>query len=571
VSESRRSVRFWLVLLLALLAYAPALAETPPPDETEPELVAEGRALLESLLASQKRRNELEERAAKARGRPRQILEEQAWQATSEAGRILRAIAENLVQQEDAGLDTSEMRELLTGMVQKSWPITLERIRHREEQVQAVVSERENATPEERASLEDEATATSQVLVAFYSQLVEAVLALERVDLDLSEQRAFLEERLAYHADYLAAAATLAFRERDQVRARLDATPDDAESRTELLAAERWAERSTHNLHAVAELMERVDMETAPYRQLLFEATGEITTDVLDRDVALGLLERWRTRLGEAIAEHGPRWLVKGFVFLAILAAFRLLAIATRRVVSRSLDPSRAQVSQLLRDSLVSWSSRAVMILGVLVAVSQLGIEIGPMLAGLGIAGFIIGFAMQDSLSNFAAGAMILIYRPFDVNDLIEAAGVRGEVKRMTLVTTTILTLDNQTLIIPNNKIWGDVIRNVTAQRIRRVDLVFGISYESDVDHAEAVLLQILEKDPRVLERPEPLVAVDSLGDSSVNFVVRPWVKTDDYWEVYRGITREVKKRFDEEGISIPYPQRDVHVYLTGKSGDGNA
>jgi len=203
----------------------------------------------------------------------------------------------------------------------------------------------------------------------------------------------------------------------------------------------------------------------------------------------------------------------------------------------------------------------AIIVVGILIALAQIGISLGPLLAGLGVVGFIIGFALQETLSNFAAGMLILIYRPFDVDDFVEAGGVSGKVSKMSLVNTTILTFDNQTIIVPNNKIWGDVIRNVTAQSIRRVDMVFGISYGDDIAQAEKVLQQIIDSHEAVLDEPEPMIRVHELGDSSVNFIVRPWVKTEDYWETYWAITRSVKLRFDEEGISIPFPQRDVHLH----------
>jgi small conductance mechanosensitive channel len=144
---------------------------------------------------------------------------------------------------------------------------------------------------------------------------------------------------------------------------------------------------------------------------------------------------------------------------------------------------------------------------------------------------------------------------------LVDTGGVFGKVNKMSLVNTTILTIDNQTIIVPNNKIWGDVIKNVTAQKIRRVDLMFGISYSDDIPKTERVLKKILDEHDKVLSDPEPVIKLHELGNSSVNFVVRPWVKTDDYWDVYWDITRAVKMRFDEEDISIPFPQRDVHLY----------
>jgi small conductance mechanosensitive channel len=217
-------------------------------------------------------------------------------------------------------------------------------------------------------------------------------------------------------------------------------------------------------------------------------------------------------------------------------------------------------LSQLLQRTIVSTTRNLVFILGVLFALSQLGISIGPLLAGLGVAGFILGFALQDTISNFFSGLMILMYRPFDEGDVVEIAGAFGTVSDMSLVNTTILTFDNQTLIVPNNKIWGDVIKNVTHQRTRRVDLAFRISYGDDVPKAERVLRDIVTSHDKVLADPEPNIRLHELDDSSVNFIVRPWVNTGDYWDVYWDITREVKMRFDAEGITIPFPQRDVHL-----------
>jgi len=169
-----------------------------------------------------------------------------------------------------------------------------------------------------------------------------------------------------------------------------------------------------------------------------------------------------------------------------------------------------------------------VFLIGLLLAISQLGISLGPLLAGLGIVGFIIGFALQGTLSNFASGVMIL--------------------------------LDNQRLIVPNNLVWEGVITNITAQRVRRIDLMFGIAYGDDIEKVEKILTEIVALHEAVLDSPEPVVKVHELAESSVNFVVRPWVKTDEYWDTYWDITKAVKLRFDEEGISIPFPQRDVHV-----------
>jgi small conductance mechanosensitive channel len=172
-----------------------------------------------------------------------------------------------------------------------------------------------------------------------------------------------------------------------------------------------------------------------------------------------------------------------------------------------------------------------------------------------------MGFALQGTLSNFAAGIMILIYRPYDVGDLRDVGGMLGKVDAMTIVSTTLRKVDNQKVVIPNNMIWGDIITNITGTSKRRVDLVFGIGYNDDMAKAQEILEDILANHEAVLKDPAPVVKVYELADSSVNFVVRPWVVTDNYWDVYWDITRSVKERFDAAGVSIPFPQQNIHVH----------
>lgn len=308
-------------------------------------------------------------------------------------------------------------------------------------------------------------------------------------------------------------------------------------------------------------LLERLGEEPDDYKAVLVRQGQGLSVSALDAGVLRNLLNNAWEATRKALAERGPDLLFQLLLFMAILLAFRWLSGLVRRGVKAACERPGVDMSQLLRDVLVSVCGGTVMVIGVLVALAQVGISLGPMLAGLGVAGFVVGFALQDTLGNFAAGAMILIYRPYDVDDFIEVAGASGLVKKMSLVSTTITTFDNQTLVVPNSKIWGDVIKNVTAQKVRRVDLVFGIGYSDDIDQAERVLASIVDGHDKILRKPAPVIRLHELGDSSVNFVVRPWVKTEDYWDVYWDLTREVKQRFDREGISIPFPQRDVHLY----------
>jgi len=191
----------------------------------------------------------------------------------------------------------------------------------------------------------------------------------------------------------------------------------------------------------------------------------------------------------------------------------------------------------------------------------MLEVKLAPVLAIIGAAGFVVAFALQGTLSNFASGLMILAYRPFDVGDVVNTGGVAGTVESMNLVSTTIKSFDNQHIVVPNNSIWGGVITNVTGKPIRRVDMVFGISYSDDIGKAIEVMETILKEHPLILADPPITVKLHELGDSSLNFICRPWVKTADYWTVYWDVTRAVKERFDAAGISIPFPQRDVHVH----------
>ncbi|MDA8137314.1 MAG: mechanosensitive ion channel [Desulfobacteraceae bacterium] len=258
-------------------------------------------------------------------------------------------------------------------------------------------------------------------------------------------------------------------------------------------------------------------------------------------------------------------WELITFYGLKVLAAAAILVIGRwvaqlisnviRRIIRKTeLDPTVASFIGNL-------TYVALLVFVVLAALSQLGIQTTSFIAVLGAAGLAIGLALQGSLANFAAGFLMIIFKPFRVGDYIEGAGVGGTVEEIQIFTTTLKTPDNKTVIIPNAKLTSDNIINWTVKGIRRVDMVFGIGYKDDVDKAKKVMGQVLAQDSRILKDPPPQIALMQLGDSSVNFVVRPWVKSDDYWSVYFDTTENVKKAFDVNGINIPYPQRDVHIY----------
>lgn len=402
----------------------------------------------------------------------------------------------------------------------------------------------------------------------YYKQQLETLTWLEQIGQDISEAQKSLMQILVARADTLESLVTYT---QQQLQAAIDTATNagkdvtSAQSSHVMMLKERLAQNS-QSLNIDISLLDALGHDTAALKKTLFSVSGDITQDVLNFDVTSSLVEQWLNTAQEQAINHGPTVVFKLFVFCLILFIAGLAGKLAKQIVKNTVSNSKLNLSKLLQDFFTSLSGKAVFTIGLLIALSQLGIELGPLLAGFGIAGVIIGFALQDTLSNFASGMMILIYRPYDVGDLINAAGVTGRVSHMSLVSTTIKTMDNQRLIIPNNKIWGDTINNITAEHQRRVDMTFGISYSDSIEQAEAILKSIVEAHPKVQPLPEPTIKLHLLSESSVDFIVRPWAKPEDYWEVYWDITREVKMRFDAEGISIPFPQRDVHIYQTTKS-----
>jgi small conductance mechanosensitive channel len=250
-----------------------------------------------------------------------------------------------------------------------------------------------------------------------------------------------------------------------------------------------------------------------------------------------------------------------GIKIVLALAIFYVGRIVVGIVVNsiKKLMLSR-EMDEILVRFLVSILRWVLLLFVVVAALSQLGIDTTSLVALLGAAGLAIGLSLQSSLSNFASGVMLIIFRPFTKGDFVEAGGATGVVDKISILTTTMTTPDNKEVIVPNSSVFSNNITNYSARPTRRVDMVFGISYDDDIRKAKQLLEQIIADDERVLAEPAPTIALSELADSSVNFVVRPWVNAADYWAVLFHTNEQVKLRFDAEGISIPYPQMDVHV-----------
>lgn len=253
---------------------------------------------------------------------------------------------------------------------------------------------------------------------------------------------------------------------------------------------------------------------------------------------------------------------VYGLKVVAAIVIFivgRWVALGLAKIIKRVMI--RSKVDETLVSFVRNLSYVALLAFVIIAALNQLGIQTASFIAVLGAAGLAIGLALQGSLANFAAGVLMIIFKPFKVGDYIEGAGTAGTVEKIEIFTTQLKTPDNKTVIVPNSKITGDNIINYTVKGTRRVDLVFGIGYGDDIDKARSIIKEIIGKDERVMKEPEPMIVLSELADSSVNLTVRVWTTVNDYWPFYFDTTETVKKQFDAQGVSIPFPQRDVHIY----------
>jgi small conductance mechanosensitive channel len=294
-------------------------------------------------------------------------------------------------------------------------------------------------------------------------------------------------------------------------------------------------------------------------------ANGDNTPDATEQmpDVVEQVKEIMDPDKVNHLVEVGMELAVQyGLQLLAAIAIFivgKMVAKWIRKLVTRVMK--KAEIDQIIIGFTSNIAYIGVLAFVIVAALGQLGIQTTSFIAILGAAGLAVGLALQGSLANFAAGFLMIIFRPFKVGDFVEAAGVSGSVQSIQIFTTTLITPDNKTIIIPNGKIGNDNIINYSTQANRRVDLTVGVAYDADLKQVRSVLEDIVSKDGRILDDPAHQIAVSELADNSVNFVVRLWVKSADYWDVYFDTNESVKVRFDDAGIGIPFPQRDVHLY----------
>ena len=558
--SKRIPVAILVALALCLLPARPAVAQNG--EQTDPM-----GEFLTRLGEIEARIGFLEARFEIAEGEDRQLFTDQLGRRWREHHALLGEMVAATEAAREAGAERPDVTDRLRAAIAREFQSVRTYADSLQAQIAALRLVRPDTPPEDLTELELQLTDLNVALDELVVAATDDIEWAEVVGLDLGPEVALLDSAIEYRAAVIAARIELASDQKVRLLDRAGkAGADTVAIQEELNALEEKLFGTTTSLKTMADLMDRRGLETAGHRRLLLETTGDLGTSIMDVEVVGGIVEdRWAS-LRRWVEENTGSMLVKLLTIVGILFLFGFLARLAQRATRRVLASSRIDTTELLNRLLIGTAGKLIWLIGFLIALSVVGLDIGPVLAGLGIAGFIIGFALQDTLSNFASGLMIMFYRPFDVGDVVTAGGVSGHVRAVTLVSTVITTFDNQVMIVPNSKVWGDVINNVTAQETRRVDLVFGIGYADDIPKAQAILEGVVRSHELVLDDPEPIIRVHNLGESSVDFVCRPWCRTEDYWTVYWDVTETVKQRFDAEGVSIPFPQRDVHVYQHGSA-----
>lgn len=476
----------------------------------------------------------------------------------------------------DAARD-SELRDDATGQIRRILDLSLTRIESISGRIASAREEVGEFEEGVRSTVAESFIQEQQLLRMRYLQtlvssldLIEALV--ERSDLGAAEAeiaaglRPWLEEKAELLAERTVGQIRLDSATLLELRGRQAEDPLDEELGRAVRVVQRKQTRSLNSLDSIVLIADQLGLDTADYRALILQQRGLIGVEILQRQVFMRVMRGQLESLQQAVLATGPNLVLRTVIFLLVLAFAWLLARAVRVAVRALLRFSRVSITRLTGEVLISVSGIVVIIIGILMALAALGVSVTPMLAGLGIAGIILGLALQDSLSNLASGAMILIYQPYDVDDHVRVGDVEGIVKKMNLVATTITTFDNQVLVVPNKNIWGDNIINHTASQVRRVDIEVAFSYDEDIDFVEQVLMEEMQADASVLSTPEPAVHIGRWDDSAVTMMAKAWVATADYWPTLRTLTKRFKQRFDAEGISIPFPQRDVHLYDHGTS-----
>lgn len=405
------------------------------------------------------------------------------------------------------------------------------------------------------SALKARLTKKQKALEKSYAALVKNARKINKIGKDPSQDLSFAQPLVKRQANVLSGLLGFDQDKLAVLERKLSVVSSESKSGTELLSEIRTQnlliQSDAKRLQKMAELLEDMDLDASLYKKTVIQSSNKLSSSIFDRKVASHLFTEWWLEAKKWFSIQALEILEKTVTFVIIILLAFFVAILVRKMMRRIFKRTLPEMTELAKNFIISMSSKLVILAGILLALSNIGVQIGPLLAGLGIMGFIVGFALQDTLSNFASGLMILIYRPYDVGDKIKSAGVKGKVSKMNLVSTTIYTSENHQLTVPNKKIWGDIIHNVTSQPLQRVDLYFKVPFSAESETVRTAITDVVENCPKVIHDKEKSVRIHELGEADVKYLARFWVATEDLNESQWTISEGVKKRFDEEGISL--------------------
>jgi len=464
------------------------------------------------------------------------------------------------------------IRLVFQDFLRREFSIVSQTIGERTSSLDSLRQLRTSSSTEELSDLEEQLRLMNAQLDTTLEFTRQSLEDAEAVGIDTGEQWGLFDRHVLTRAAGLTGRLQLALAERSNFEDRIrEARNADAEQveiddlSARLRVVQQRIAGLSEGLEATADLLDERDIETSSYRQLLIQATGEVTSDVLDPTVALGLFRDTSERVWEWARDTVPTLLVRLALLLGSIFLFRFGFKVFWWVFERT---GGRKMTRLMNDLLERMLMPVATLAGLGFGLTILGVDPTALLTGVGVAGIIVGLALQDTLSNIASGVFILLYRPFDVDDVVTTAGITGKVKAMGLANTIIVTFDNRKLFVPNQKVWGEVIENKSAEATRRIDHVFPVSYEEDLERALSLVMQACVDYELVLDDPETIVYVSNFDDSALELTVRAWALSEDWWTVTTQLPRLVRLRFAEEGLEVPYPRQ---IDMAPKSGTVDA
>lgn len=498
------------------------------------------------------------------------FLRVRALDQVGQMQRVLRSLSHFLGQVSPDSLPADSVRAFVRGYLIAHLDLLDRTFEGTVQDFEELRRQRSSATPERIGPLESEIVdvrAWGDTLVRYREW---ALSAADSLDVDVSDGWASFDQALLAGAENQVGRLQISVAERNRLRDRIriaeraNAPMSEIQDlRMRLTAAEIRIAGVASDMAATSDRLDARGFESAAYRELLIRSTGEVTGDVLDPQVFLRLVRQLAADTWQSLRSNAGTVFVRLLIVIFFVVLFRVLFILLWRL-SRVLRLVRG--SRLVRDLLGRILRPMATLTGLIVGLSFIGVQTTTLLAGLGVAGLVIGFALQDSLSNLFAGVAILASRPYDVDDIVEAAGVVGKVRAMGLWNTTIVTFDARRLLVPNKNIWGSNVENRSAEETRRIETVARVGYDTDLQAAIGVLQRLIEEDERVLEDPAPTVWVSRLAESWVEVKLWPWVRTADWWSMHSDLPRLVRLRLAREGIRIPVPRMDVVTNVSGPS-----